>query len=345
MTVPSLYAEQTAWQDQIRASRFEDLPHTAAIPYWPQTDTKIFYFVRLFSGRRRPGDVHDWIHHYGQQSGTHFQVLSLDTAVAPFLGDLHPTSQSCQHLFQLYRAGRIAATIAGSPCETFTEARHTPPPEDYQGKRWPRPLRSAARLFGLQGLSRKELMQTNLGSVFFLMTMNTLALHLHHGGLFIAEHPAPPQDASRASIWTAAVTMLLRQHPEVRLHVLPQYKWGAESVKPTGFLVFQLPMFIADMYSCADRNATKPTQAAIGLDPDSCQFRTAKLKEYPTQLCAGLAKAVTSEIRRRSLQGDCRQLEDSLPAPVQQWLADVLQTGRLIRKDAHWLPDYQPREA
>ena len=79
--------------------------------------------------------------------GFRVQILSLDTAVSGFYGNLQLEHPTWKHLLHLYRAGRVAATMVGSPCETFSEARHHQPveaPDSFLGK-WPRPLRSALR--------------------------------------------------------------------------------------------------------------------------------------------------------------------------------------------------------
>ena len=58
--------------------------------------------------------------------------------------------------------------------------------------RWPRPLRSFAQLLGLDGLSARELRQCHTGGNFFLQCVWVLAAHIAYGGIFVAEHPAPP---------------------------------------------------------------------------------------------------------------------------------------------------------
>ena len=73
-----------------------------------------------------------------------------------------------------------------------------PPPEATHPEKWPRPLRSFLRLFGLDNLSHRKLRQLR---AFFLQVVMVLSWHVARCGV-VAEHPAPPTDRSRPSIWT-----------------------------------------------------------------------------------------------------------------------------------------------
>ena len=140
-------------------------------------------------------------------------------------------------LIDLYTQGCIAATISGSPCETFSAARAQPPPADLDGSiRWPRPLRSYSRLFGLDHLTFKELRQLGCGTAFYLQTAVALTYQLIYGGYAISEHPGEPQDPNLPSIWRTAILQLLMKHPQIRLHRVAQWRWGATVYKPTGLL-------------------------------------------------------------------------------------------------------------
>ena len=154
----------------------------------------IFLIVHLFSGRRRSHDVHWHLAKLAEERGIEVAVLSMDTAVSPYYGDLTASSVSWQKLAHLYEQGLVAATVCGAPCETFSAARHVPPPDDLPDKeklRWPRPLRTFARLFGLDGLRPKELRQCRQGSAFMFQAFMACTWHLVLGGLFLSEHPAP----------------------------------------------------------------------------------------------------------------------------------------------------------
>ena len=64
-------------------------------------------------------------------------VLSLDTAVSFEFGDLMLDSPSWNILLQLYELGLVASTLAGTPCETFSEARFCPPDPTPDHCNWP----------------------------------------------------------------------------------------------------------------------------------------------------------------------------------------------------------------
>ena len=79
----------------------------------------------------------------------------------------------------------------GSPCETFSAARHhqPEPSTDENPTRWPRPLRSAMRFFGLDGLTARELRQAAQGAEFFMQGIIVAAWTLQFGGVYLSEHP------------------------------------------------------------------------------------------------------------------------------------------------------------
>ena len=124
------------------------------------------------------------------QNNVTITILSLDTAVAPVLGNLDYRSTTWEHLQSLYCQGCTAATISGHPCETFSSARWHKPPPELSHLRWPRPFRTAAKFFGLDHRTMREMLQTKTGTIFFLQTVWTL--DLVYGGLFLEEHPGTP---------------------------------------------------------------------------------------------------------------------------------------------------------
>ena len=152
-------------------------------------------------------------------------ILSLDTAIDKVYGNLSCTSKSWEEVQKLLEAGRVAAGLAGSPCETFSAARYWQPEEvkddevqnTRRAKRWPRPLRDHARPWGLPGLSSKELKQLRQGSQFALQTLAVLAWILVAGGSFVSEHPFPPKDEWKVSVFRTPLAKLLLQIPEVNL--------------------------------------------------------------------------------------------------------------------------------
>eukprot|EP00435_Cladocopium_sp_Y103_P019087 s843_g4.t1 len=322
--VPRPFAEQTQWQQEVRAMRFLDLPVDQSVPKLKLDDGReVFLVVHLFSGRRRKYDIHHHLHDLSGARGLAILVLSLDTAVSLEYGNLALAAPSWRWLCQAYQAGVVAATVIGSPCETFSEARFMEPPEGVGAGRWPRPLRSADRIFGLEGLTMRELRQCHMGGNFFQQGALTLSFHMAHGGFFISEHPAKPADPQRPSIWTSALLSVLMQHPEAQLSTVPQFLWGATAVKPTGLLHFRLPHFCRDLYSQADPHAVRPQVAAIGRD-EAGNFRTAQHKEYPDRFCCGIATALVRALAHHERSGRYRVV-DPASAPLTSWILEAAQ--------------------
>eukprot|EP00435_Cladocopium_sp_Y103_P058114 s156_g20.t1 len=336
--VPRPFADQTSWQQDIRAMRFLDLPPDQSVPKLTLADgNEVFLVVHLFSGRRRKFDIHHHLYDLAGVRSLPILVLWLDTAVSLEYGNLALDAPSWRWLQHVYQAGVVAATIIGSPCETFSEARFMEPPEGVAQGRWPRPLRSAACLLGLEGLSLRELRQCHLGGNFFQQGALTLSFHMAFGGMFISEHPAQPSDPSRPSIWSSALIQVLLQHPEAKLSTVPQFLWGATAVKPTGLLHFRLPHFCRDLYSKADPHAVRPQVAAIGRD-ETGRFRTAQHKEYPDRFCCGIATALISALSHAERSGMTRGVV--VPPSLLRWTQEAAQASTVISLDT-WLPDYQ----
>lgn len=321
--VDRAFGDQVSWIQHMRTCAFVDLPQTARCPlYKTLADQPVFLVVHLFSGRRRVNDFHHALHQLAQERRWQVVILSLDTAVSLEYGNLLHTSVSWNKLEQIYLSQRVAVTLCGPLCETYSEARFSEAPVDCPS--WPRPLRSAERLFGLEGLSMRELRQCDAGGLFFLQCMRALAIHITCGGLFIAEHPAKPLDASRPRL------------PDLVLHHVAQFRWGAESIKPMGLLTWGFPFFRCDLYKQTFSDAVRPSCAAIGKTEI---FYTSRLKEYPDRFCFALAFAIERQ-SDRLWGGGCVQPESFSQADLDSWILAAARTSAEIRANAHWLPDF-----
>ena len=340
LEVPRLFAEQEKWQADLGNVRWKDLPQDPLTPIIPGLEPRpSFLVVHLFAGRRRDHDIHSWLESWARRRNFALTILSLDTAISPVLGNLDQRSDTWAQLQEAYLSGFVSATISGHPCETFSSARWTEPPPELQHQRWPRPLRTALQLFGLDHRRMRELRQTQAGSAFFLQTLWTLACHLVFGGIYIEEHPGLPRQPHHPSIWKSALMNIFRQHPDVHFHEIAQWRFGAASVKPTGLLTLRMPYFIRDLFTHADPCPTRPTSAAIGVD-EAGLFKTAIHKEYPRRLSAGLAQAIASQLQRQHCARLVRE-SCALPPPLLAWIKDVAANCAAIRSEAIWLPDYQ----
>ncbi len=112
------------------------------------------------------------------------RVISLDTAVHKEVGDLAAGGHSWCNVLQLASDGKLSGALAGPPCETYTEATNYYPPglPESERHRWPRPLRTASRPWGLPELTVKELRQLRTGTKFALQVAWLLAAILCYGG-------------------------------------------------------------------------------------------------------------------------------------------------------------------
>eukprot|EP00438_Fugacium_kawagutii_P036235 Skav234092 [mRNA] locus=scaffold212:184947:194573:- [translate_table: standard] len=270
--VPRAFATIGEWHNPIRTMSWTGNMHRPALPVLRAADGTLYYLVvHLFSGRRRVNDFHDFLKQWADRTGRRVLVLSMDTAVSLHYGNLDASSPSWRMVRRLYDAGWVSATLSGAPCETFSEARHMAPPSDIdpnQAAKWPRPLRSAADLFGLEGLTHKELRQVRQGSAFFMQNVETMLMSYVKGGVYIGEHPAMPMDDTRASIWSSPIVQLLRYHDSFDLHHIAQWRWGAPAVKPTGLLSVGLPNFMRSLWRRCDPDPIFPEAPAIGKDSD-----------------------------------------------------------------------------
>lgn len=343
--VPSSFGQHSEWLERLRLMTWKALPEDQPVPLYARVrEQRHFLFVHLFSARRREGGFHACDAAWAMRHNFLATILSMDTANSCTMGNLQMRSASWDELLTCYKQGLVTATLAGTPCETFSEARHQQEEGDralhLHPRRLPRPLRSWKRLLGLEGLTRRELVQLHTGSAFFLQGAVLIAYQVVTGGYFISEHPAPPLDEARASIWTSPWLTLLRNHPDVHLHIVPQWKFGATVPKPTGLLALRLPFFIRSLYKFADQTLVKPKAVAIGRDSEG-NFRTSRHKEYPAKFSAGLACAVTDQLDldirqgRVSSPGEC-------PGHLHSWIQAAEEACGTIRQGASWLPDFQP---
>ena len=153
-TVPNLFEGHESWWAALRDIQWHDLPSTSTTGRWiSPTEKPCFMVIHLFSGRRRRDDFHAALHHEAARQGFDIVVLSCDTAISACYGDLTADQTPWKQILRLFRLGRIAGASCGPPCETYTEARYHQPEPAADNKPefpWPRPLRSWARLLGLQ---------------------------------------------------------------------------------------------------------------------------------------------------------------------------------------------------
>lgn len=153
------------------------------------------------------------------------------------------------------------------------------------------------------------------------------------------EHPAPPSDTTRASVWTSPMALILRALPELKLDILPQWRWGAASAKPTGFLNARMPSFGPSMWRRAPEGMVYPQKESIGVD-GSGTFATSHLKEYPAPLCKALAYAFGDEFEKQLRRGDGRVFAQ-VPVELDDWVQEMATNSASVHKEAQMRADYQ----
>ena len=309
----------------------------------PETGEKIFIIIHLFSGRRRTADCHDWLQAMTEEyiPGWTLWLLSFDTAIDPLVGDLNQ-GKNFQRVLQLARLGVVAAALNGPPCETYSAARHLPPPDTTQRRYWPRPLRHPLRPWGLDLLSMKELRQTHMGTRLMLSSTLLEAETCLGGGMSMMEHPAPrPLDGDKPSSWASpAQSRYMKKLPSSTMGYVEQWKYGALGVKPTTLRHVNMPGF-AEIYREELPTAIRPREGLRGLD-HSGAWRTSAAKEYPTALCKGMSRAVLASLRHHLRRDHVRAMPWDHMLELLPWIREVRQASLQIRA-APFLPDYQGR--
>ena len=329
---------------------FRHWPKPLGVPMIRMPDGKLcLYALHLFSGRRRSDDWHDALHDaFGSCfPGITLKVLSVDTANEATLCNL--LSPLCLGpLFRLAREGCFGLAMSGPPCETWSSARHLPPPPDLdegQALRWPQPLRSALRPWGIASLTARELRQLYQGSQLMLTNLNLDLLVAVHGGGTGMEHPDQPPSPDHASIWrTETHKCYHMQFPGATTLHVPQWMFGADAVKPTALRFLGLPGIGRAFWAQRDVEYTKPVTTLHGYDYNAKSFTTAQAKEYPPHFSRAIAVAMVTSLASRWRQEGERVTDFSLLEERDQtWLAAVEAACSCYQAQG-FRPDYQPNQ-
>ena len=329
-------------QDKLQVVKFQD--EAERIPIYRHIQGRpVFLLLHLFSGRRRDTDVHSHLAHMAAQGPFDIMVLSLDVAVNIEYGNLAVRSQSWEQVQKAVSMGLVAGTLAGSPCNTWSAARHYQPTEEEQqaspSKRWPRPLRSSLAPWGLPGLGLKEMENLLLGSAFSLQTLWVFLCMVRNGGFMMSEHPGIPKEDHKVSVWRTAIVRLLRQLPMVRLHEVPQGLFGAESWKATGLLCLRLEHVERSMKRWQCGPPAGGFKTAIGVAADG-SYNTSKLKEYPDSFSRALAQSLYDGIARSHNNAQVSQPADlGGDEDLHQWIQDAFDATRIISMSAQMCHD------
>lgn len=179
-----------------------------------------------FSGRRRDQDFHMHLHNWAELHGCNVVVLSLDTAVSPYYGNLFHESVTWSRFLELLSSGCISGALTGSPCETFSAARFNPPPEDApDGAHWPRLSdRMINFLVSTSCEEYRELRQLELGTCFFLQVIEVLCWLLRLGGGTSGDTATAGLSDHLAKCHCTGV--IAKWELSARVHPAIQYRWA-----------------------------------------------------------------------------------------------------------------------
>ena len=244
-------------------------------------------FLHVYSGRRRRGDLQELLEHNFVPAADDcaLHVVSIDIIVDKVYGDVRAHGTKTFWLEGI-RQGYVVGMLAGPPCNTFSAAR-AHEVVSTTGRRGPRVVRNVDQAWGFESLTLRELADVCVGNDLLGFALLAFLLLYFTAGSGVIEHPDEPPDPQAVSIWRLPVVCLLLQLPGVQLHRVLQGLFGSETAKPTGFMTINLPSFIHSLH-CWRLAKEPPKGASIGCS-ERGEFKTARLKEYPPALCAGLA--------------------------------------------------------
>lgn len=172
-------------------------------PLWavPRPMVKERYLIHAFSGRRRPGDFQQFVDRARMQNeGTLIHTISVDIVVDPIWGDVSRPEVRAFWLTAVHDR-MVVGAMAGPPCETWSQARGQPPTAlpGAPARRAPRVIRDGDELWGRCSLALRELYQLDTGNLLLLFTLELLINLAVEGGIGGLEHPAPPNDETKAN--------------------------------------------------------------------------------------------------------------------------------------------------
>ena len=263
-------------------------------PSIPRCFGRVRVLLHAYSGRRRPGDVQDFLDRATQgQDAYVLLTVSLDLVINAEWGDI---SRSSTRDFWIgaARDGLVIGFLCGPPCNTWSRARGKQiASHDQQCRLGPRPVRSVDALWGLPSLTLREMGAVDMGNMLLLFALDMLLMLFLSGGFGLLEHPAEPEDGP--AIWKLpAVQFLLGLDGFERIRLL-QGLFGATSAKPTELLCLHLPKATSIFH--AWRVTVEPPKGG-NIGHDGREFRTAHLKEYPPSFCGAVAEIFQSALER-----------------------------------------------
>ena len=221
-------------------------------------------------------------------------MVSIDVALDPVKGNL-ANLDTLRFWAEHALSRRVVGMIGGPPCETWSKVRGT----GDGGRPGPPKLRNEAEPWGVHALSERQYDQLRVATLLlhgFLLLFCALAAR---GGFALIEHPAEPSEPGLCSIWRLPIMRRILRHPRAWKHRFNQGPLGQVSLKPTELLLLRLGTLAGHLRELADP-AYVASPPRVGRLEDGT-WATARLKEYPTRMCLGIARAIRDEVDSRNV--------------------------------------------
>lgn len=158
-----------------------------AVPPQPRRHSRLLYVVHLFSGGKRPGDLHQWVAQMPAADNGILCPISLDVVLDPDRCDLvSPRWQ--QYWIERALSGAVYCFVAGPPCETWSISRF----RYFDEHKGPRPVRSAdtwESFWALPTLTLRELHQVLIGNQLLQFALLICCCQMVSRNLSLLEHP------------------------------------------------------------------------------------------------------------------------------------------------------------
>ena len=275
-----LAALENRWREEM--GQWSPPPCTVEKPFYKEC-----YYLILYSGHRREGDIASqiWQLSTPEPRMVIFPVC-IDLCIDQEKGNLLCPEQQRLWMHRM-RQRQVLGVHASPPCETYTDARWI---ELEDGALKPRPLRTWNYPWGLPGLDMAEQSQLRTGSVLFYVAAMFITLAAVCGCCATLEHPrGSPPSSGRFRIWNSAFLERLLKLDRCRLVHFAQGPLGQFSWKPTTFLTLGLERL---EHYIKVASVHKGPYTTLGGKSESGEWRTAKAKAFPADLCKAIALAV-----------------------------------------------------
>ena len=309
------------WLETVTWASLEQIPLCATFQI-----PKLFrerVIVHFFCGHRRKDDLQSFLMQLQCPEGFVLHILSIDIIFGCEADLMNP--QWRQTWLCAFRSGYVLAFYAGPPCETYSAARHV----ECEGSRV-RPVRSSSHPWGLPALSIRELIQVQIGNMLMWFVIMCFVLQAARGLFAMLEHPAPPKDISKVSIWRTKLWITVRCLNITEITILQGY-YGAPSVKPTTLAFTGQHPNLEALFHRHRSCSTLPTEVSVGKD-SSGEFKTSRLKAYPGALCKAMASVLEEWMKKLT----CDSVQE-IPTEIMDLF------GRFEKYcDAPMGPDYVP---